>query len=107
MKRTPDSTMKYIDFIKRFPALGEAWNTIHREEAQGPLDARTQRLVKLAVAMGAFREGAVHSAVRKALKAGITREELEQVVALGASTLGMPSSVAVYTWVQDVLDKAE
>ena len=99
--------MKYMDFVQRFPALGEAWETIHREEAQGPLDARTQRLVKLAVAMGAFREGAVHSAVRKALRAGITREELEQVVALGASTMGLPASVAVYTWVQDVLDKVE
>ncbi len=107
MKRTPDSTMKYMDFIQRFPRLGEAWDAIHREEAQGPLDARTMRLVKVAVAMGAFREGAVHSAVRKALKAGVTREELEQVVALGASTLGMPSSVAVYTWVQDVLDKVD
>jgi len=107
MKLSPDSTMKYRDFIKRYPRLGEAWDTLHQEEAQGPLDARTQRLVKLAVAMGAFREGAVHSAVRKALKAGITREELEQVVALGASTMGMPSSVAAYTWIQDVLDKAE
>jgi alkylhydroperoxidase/carboxymuconolactone decarboxylase family protein YurZ len=97
--------MKYRDFIKRYPRLGEAWDTIHAQEAEGPIDARTQRLLKLAVAMGAFREGAVHSAVRKALKAGVTREELEQVVALGASTLGMPSSVAVYTWVQDVLDK--
>ena len=107
MKLTPDSTMKYQDFIKRYPQLGAAWETIHQEEVQGPLDPRTIRLVKLAVAMGAFREGAVHSAVRKAVKAGIGRDELEQVVALGASTLGMPSSVAVYTWVQDVLAKVE
>ena len=107
MKRTPDSTMKYMDFILRFPELGAAWDAMHREEAQGPLDVRTIRLVKLAVAMGAGREGAVHSAVRKALKAGVTREELDQVVALGASTLGMPGSVAVYTWIQDILAKAE
>ena len=106
MKETPDSTMKYMDFIKRYPHLGEAWAAIHEEEGQGPLDARTIRLLKLAVAIGAHREGAVHSAVRKALKAGLTREELEQVVALGASTVGMPSSVAAFTWVQDVLAKA-
>lgn len=99
--------MRYQDFLQRFPRLGEAWSQIHEEEAQGPLDARTVRLVKLAVAMGAFREGAVRSAVRKATAAGLTQEELEQVVALGASTLGMPSAVAVYTWLQDALPKAE
>jgi alkylhydroperoxidase/carboxymuconolactone decarboxylase family protein YurZ len=49
----------------------------------------------------------VRSAVRKALKAGVSREEIEQVVALGASTLGMPSSVAVFSWVQTVLKEAE
>jgi len=70
MKLSPDSTMKYRDFIKRYPRLGDAWAAIHEEESQGPLDPRTVRLVKLAVAMGAFREGAVHSAARKALKAG-------------------------------------
>ena len=99
--------MKYMDFIKRYPRLGEAWDAMHQEEVQGPLDARTVRLVKLAVAMGAYRQGAVQSAVRKALQAGVTREELEQVVALGVSTLGMPSSVAVFTWVQAILDQAE
>lgn len=105
MKPTPQTSMRYLDFIKQYPRLGEAWETLHQEEARGPLDERTIRLVKLAVAMGAFREGAVHSAVRKAVKAGITREELDQMVALGASTLGMPSSVAVFTWIQDVLEK--
>ena len=105
MKPTPDSTMKYQEFIKRFPGLGEAWEHIHEAELQGPLDARTIRLVKLAVAMGAHREGAVHSAVRKAVRAGVTREELEQVVALATSTVGMPSAVAVYTWIQDVMVK--
>jgi alkylhydroperoxidase/carboxymuconolactone decarboxylase family protein YurZ len=47
----------------------------------------------------------VHSSVRKALAAGIAVEEIEQVVALAASTLGMPSTVAVFTWVHDVIDK--
>ena len=105
MKLSPDSTMKYQDFIKRYPRLGQAWDAIHEEEAQGPLDARTARLVKLAVAVGARQEGAVHAAVRKALKAGLTREELEHVVALGVATVGMPGSVAAYTWVQAVLEE--
>ena len=59
--------------------------------------------MKLAVAIGAFKEGAVHAAARKALKAGASAEELAQVVVLGAATLGMPGTVAAYGWVQDVV----
>ena len=72
---------------------------------EGPIDAKTIRLIKLAIAIGAMREGAVHSSVRKALAAGIAVEALEQVVALAASTLGMPATVAVFTWVRDEVDK--
>lgn len=97
----------YNRFVNRFPKLGDAWDLMNDAGSDGPLDGRTQRLIKLAVAMGAMREGNVHSGVRKALAAGITVDELEQCVALAASTLGMPSTVAVYSWVRDEVDKAE
>jgi len=54
--------------------------------------------------MGAMREGAVHSAVRKARAAGVTRADIEQVVALAASTVGFPSAVALHSWCLDTLD---
>ena len=98
---------KFEQFVSRYPKLGEAWDRIHQAEQEGPLDPRTQRLVKLAIAIGAFREGAVHASARKAKDAGITREEMEQVVALAAATLGMPSTVAAHVWVRDVTDKPE
>lgn len=69
---------------------------------EGPIDDRTRRLIKLGIAMGAMREGAVHSSARKALGLGITTAELHQVVALAASLIGLPSTVAVWTWVRDV-----
>ena len=69
---------------------------------EGPLDGRAARLIKLAVAVGAMREGAVHSGVRKALASGITIEEIEQVVAPAAGTLGLPSTVAVFSRVRRV-----
>jgi alkylhydroperoxidase/carboxymuconolactone decarboxylase family protein YurZ len=94
-------------FVSRFPSLGEAWDLVNKEGASGPLDARAQRLAKLAVAIGALREGAVHSGVRKALDAGATVDEIEQVVALAASTIGFPSAVAAWSWVRDVIDKAD
>lgn len=104
MSSQPKPPQAFRDFTKRYPKLAEAWELINDQGQAGPLDARTARLVKLGIAMGAMREGAVHSGVRKALAMGIEREELEQVVALAAGTLGMPSTVAVHCWVQDVLD---
>ncbi len=88
-------------FVARFPRLGRAWELAGEEGTAGPLDDKTQRLVKLAIAIGAMREGAVHSGVRKAFDAGASLEEVEQVVALAATTIGFPSAVAVWTWTRD------
>lgn len=107
MRPSSDPPKKYSAFIERFPKLGEAWDAIHEAEAQGPLDPRTCRLVKVAVAVGALKEGAVHAAARKALKAGVSAEELAQVVVLATATLGMPSAVAAHSWIQDVLERHE
>ncbi|MGE5125956.1 MAG: carboxymuconolactone decarboxylase family protein [Betaproteobacteria bacterium] len=91
-------------FVRRFPRLGQAWDLVNAEGGAGPLDAKTQRLLKLAAAIGALREGAVHSGVRKARDAGASTEEIEQVVALSASTIGFPAAVAVWSWVRDVVE---
>src|SRR5215208_3608180 len=107
MKSGPKPPKTYEVFVKRFPKLAEAWENIAQAGKDGPLDAKTSRLVKLAIAIGAMREGAVHSSVRKALAAGITEEEIEQVVVLAASTLGMPSTVAVFTWIHDIIDRGK
>lgn len=104
-RKEAEPPKKYSDFIARFPKLSEAWEAIHEAGAAGPLDDKTQRLVKLAIAIGAFKEGATHASVRKALAAGITMEEMEQVVALSAGTLGLPSAVAAFTWVREVESK--
>ncbi|MCW8140272.1 MAG: carboxymuconolactone decarboxylase family protein [Planctomycetota bacterium] len=97
----------FHEFVDRFPTLGKAWDLLHQAGDQGPLDDKTRRLVKLALSIGAMREGAVHSAVRKAVAAGCSRQEVEQVVALAASTVGMPATVAVWTWVRDVFEPGE
>ena len=104
MESPPRPPKTYQNFVKRYPKLGKAWENIAEAGQEGPLDDRTARLVKLGIAIGALREGAVHAGVRKALSLGISPEEVEQVVALAAGTLGLPATVAAYTWVQDVLD---
>ena len=68
----------------------------------GPVDGRTRRLVKLALAIGAGSEGAVHSHVRRALTEGASVNELEHVALLAIPTLGFPRAVAALTWIEDI-----
>ena len=105
MNSGPRPPKTYETFVRRYPKLAEAWERIAEAGRDGPLDAKTARLIKLGIAVGAMREGAVHSGVRKALAAGISVEEIEQVVVLAASTLGMPATVAVFTWAHDEIGK--
>jgi alkylhydroperoxidase/carboxymuconolactone decarboxylase family protein YurZ len=105
MSTTPKAPQVHDDFVARYPKLDQAWDLIRQAGTEGPLDDRTQRLVKLGIALGAMREGSIGSSVRKARAAGISRDEIEQVVALAAGTLGLPSTVAVFSWVRDKLDK--
>jgi len=99
----PKPPKVYQQFVRRYPKLAVAWENINEAGQDGPLDDRTVRLIKLAVSIGAMREGSVHSSVRKAVAMGIEKEALEQVVALAAGAIGMPATVAAYTWVQDEL----
>jgi alkylhydroperoxidase/carboxymuconolactone decarboxylase family protein YurZ len=105
MSTVPKPPETYQAFVKRYPKIGQAWESIAQAGKEGPLDEKTLRLIKLGIALGALREGAVHANVRKALAAGISRDEIEQVIALAAGTLGLPATVAVFSWVQDELDK--
>lgn len=102
MSPLPQPPDTYRRFVKRYPKIAEGWEAIASAGKEGPLGEKTARLIKLAVACAALREGAVHANVRKALSVGITREEIEQVVALTAGTLGLPATVAVFSWVEEV-----
>ena len=80
---------------QRFTALADACH-----EA-GPLDDKTRRLVKLALAIAAGTEGGTHSAVRHAKEAGISMEEMEHVVMLSVTTLGFPAAGRALAWIHD------
>jgi len=99
--RLPTAPRTYREFIERYPALARAWNSINEAGADGPLDPSTQRLVKIAASMGAMREGAVRSGVRKAVAEGVPLEQIEQLVPLVAGTIGLPSAVACWSWLRD------
>ena len=89
----------YPDVWKAYSALGEACGDA------GPLDAKTKRLVKLALAIGARSEGAVHSHTRQAADEGVSEDELMQVALLAITTIGFPQAMAALTWIRDVTGK--
>jgi alkylhydroperoxidase/carboxymuconolactone decarboxylase family protein YurZ len=96
----------YTTFKDEHPDLVEAYETMSALcRTEGPLDLKTVALVKLAVAVGSGLEGATHSAARKALGAGCTREELLHVTLQGTSTIGFPAMMRARHWVLDVTDK--
>jgi alkylhydroperoxidase/carboxymuconolactone decarboxylase family protein YurZ len=88
----------YPDIWNAFAALGQACS-----EA-GAIEGHTLRLVKLALAIGALSEGAVHSHTRRALAEGVSKDELKQVALLAIPTLGFPQGVKALTWIEDITD---
>jgi alkylhydroperoxidase/carboxymuconolactone decarboxylase family protein YurZ len=80
------------EIAQAYPAIWAAYAALGKTCSEaGPLDGRTRRLVKLALAVGTLSEGAVHSHVRRALAEGLATEELKQVALLAIPTLGLPA----------------
>lgn len=106
MTEMPKPPRTFDEFSEKYPTVRKAWDLLGEATTEGPLDERTIRLIKLGVAIGAMREGAVHSSVRKALGSGLAPDEIYQTVPLAASVIGLPSAVAVYTWIRDVVESS-
>jgi len=95
----PDSVSA---FEKKHPQIWSAFSKLGEAcHENGPLDEKTRRLVKLGIAVAFRHEGSVHSAVRNAVRSGVTREEIEHAVILAITTIGWPAANAALTWVAD------
>jgi AhpD family alkylhydroperoxidase len=101
-----DKPKRYQKFLDNYPQAAGAYNLLNDAvHSAGPLDEKTRALIKLAISTGAKMEGAVHSHARKAIKAGCTPEEITHTVMMALPTLGLPSTMAAWSWVDDVLEK--
>ncbi len=90
------------NFRQAHPTVWKAFAKLADEcHGAGPLDDKSRKLIKLAMAMAAGLEGATHSAVRHALEAGVTPEELEHVAVLSITTLGYPAAMRALSWIHD------
>ena len=86
---------RYPEVWTRFTQLADACHSA------GPLDEKTRRLVKLALALAAGSEGGTHSAVRHAKEGGVTIKEMEHVVVLSITTIGFPAAGRALSWIHD------
>lgn len=98
----------YVDFTDRFPDVAEAQGELaKRIRDRTPFDETTNRLLKLALAIGSESEGAVRSNTRKALQHGASPEDLRTVALLAITTCGFPTCVAALGWMQEVFDSSD
>ncbi len=99
-----DLPVVYRAFRDRFPEIAAAQDSLAAAvRAAGAFDARTERLLKLAIAVGSVSEGAVRSNARRALDLGVTPQELRAVAMLAITTRGFPAAIAASGWIEEVI----
>jgi 4-carboxymuconolactone decarboxylase len=96
LERTSDFTAEFQDLITRY-AWDEVWN-------RPGLDRRTRSAITLTalVARGHFDELAMH--VRAALRNGVTREEIKEILLQSAIYCGVPAANSAFAVAQRVLE---
>ena len=82
----------YTTFRATYPEVAGALDALGAaSSAAAPLDTRTERLVKLVIAVG------------KALDVGAGSEAIRQVGVLAVTTIGFPAAIAGLGWIEEVL----
>jgi AhpD family alkylhydroperoxidase len=96
----------YQKFAEKYPDVFKEYNELGAScRKAGPLNAKTQDLVKLGIAMGCNSRGGVMSHTRKALAAGATPEEIFHAILLSLTTIGFPNMMAAMSWVNEVVEE--
>ena len=96
---------KFLDrVVGRYPEVWAKYGDLSEAiSAVEGLDEKSQALVKLGIAIGAGRQGAVHSHTRKCRKAGFTNGEICHVALLAITTIGWSGGIAGLSWIDDEL----
>ncbi len=102
MKYSPDY---FNEIKKRYPVVAGHFDELARDTAKaGPLDTKSQDLVKLGVAIGIGSEGDVQNLATRALDDGITPEEIRHAVLLSVTTAGFPVMIVAMQMVEDIIE---
>ncbi len=99
IERTTDLTRDFQDLITRY-AWGDIWS-------RPGLDRRTRSCMVLTalIALGRENELALH--LRAAVRNGLTREEISEVLIQSAVYCGVPAANAAFAVAQRVLDEPD
>jgi len=98
---------QFKKLIRDYPDVCSAFENLGTEcHNAGPLNEKARKLAKLGIAIGTGSEGAVHSAVRNALQANVSKEEIMHVGILAITTIGLPHAIAAMSWIKDLLEKS-
>ena len=96
----------YQDFMEKHSEIFDDYKKLGKTcRDAGPLDSKTQDLIKLGMAIGIDSKGAIMSHTRKALTSGASVEEIIHTVILGLTTVGFPHMMAAMSWVNEVLSE--
>ncbi|MDF1592038.1 MAG: carboxymuconolactone decarboxylase family protein [Desulfobacterales bacterium] len=96
----------FENFSNKFPEILKDYQQLGKTcRSAGPLDQKSQDLIKLGIAVGANAKGAVMSHTRKALTSGATHDEIIHAVLLSLTTTGFPNMIAAMGWVEAVLNE--
>jgi 4-carboxymuconolactone decarboxylase len=97
--RTTPDTEDFQDFITRY-AWGEVW-------ARPGLDRRTRSAITLTALVALDREAELALHVRAALRNGLTREEIREVLLQSAIYCGVPAANGAFAVFQRVLEELD
>ena len=93
-------------FKTNFPDVHASYEKLAKAcRDHGPLDQKTQDLVKLGIAIGQNSRGGVMSNARKALASGATADEIHHAVLMSLTTVGFPAMIAAMGWADELLTK--
>ncbi len=96
----------YENFLQDFPEVFKDYKQLGIScRNAGPLEPKTQDLIKLGIAVGTNSRGGVMSHTRKALASGASAGEIRHTVLLSLTTTGFPNMIAAMGWVDEVLQK--
>jgi 4-carboxymuconolactone decarboxylase len=91
-------------FKERYP---DAWSAYEQLKAacdrQGPLDAKTVELVKIAVSTAQEHHGGLIAHISQARKAGATEEEIHHAILLTTGLVGIPAVLAAFATAMEYL----
>ena len=99
-------TRNYDWVLKNFSTVMEKQQDLGKALREaGPIDEKTSQLIQLAAAAATRAEGAVHSHVKRAMKAGAKPDEISHAILLLTSTIGFPAVAAAISWVRDIIEE--